>query len=127
VNSGRGVARNFMPIVGGVVLLCVAGYYGFMAIDTIGLVAQRERAIVTKKSFQAAGTTYITQIINNRPVVLPQVKAEAYLLELRTDRETTDAVVTKELFDAVETSDQVFATFQRTRLTRRLQVLEVGR
>ena len=119
--------RNFMPLIGGVVLFSVAAYYAFLGADTLGLPELKTTAVVVGKGYRAAGTTYVTKIIENRPYVLSQATPEAYLLELKLDGQSVDAAVSRELFETIKTSDTIQATYQRGRLTGVLHILGVER
>jgi prolipoprotein diacylglyceryltransferase len=116
-----------MPFIGGVILFVVAVYYVFLGIDTWGLTDQKASAVVVGKGYRAAGTTYVTEIINKRSYVAPQATPEAYLLELEIEGQKVEALVPQEVFEAVSTSQTVEATYQRRRLTGTLQVTDVNR
>jgi hypothetical protein len=114
-----------MYAVGMVVLVVLAGYFLFTAIDTFGLTSRVAPALVVGTSYRAAGKTYITQIVNNRPVVLPQTVPEVYLVDLEIDGRVVTAAVDKEMHDGLRAGQGVEATVSRTRLTGRVGVLEV--
>lgn len=112
--------KNYMPIIGGVILLLVVVYFVFQGVDNLGLTSRKASAVVIHKNYRDAGMTYTTQMINNRPQVIPQGTAEVskvYLLELEIDGERVGGAVSKEIFDMVSVSQRVEATYERRRLT----------
>ena len=119
--------RNVMPLIGGVILFSVAAYYAFLGADTLGLPELKTTAVVVGKGYRAAGTTYVTRIIENRPYVLSQATPEAYLLELKMDGQSVDAAVSRELFETIKTSDGVRVAYRKGRLTGTVRILGVER
>lgn len=117
--------QNIMAMIGGVILLLVVAYFGFQAIDSLGLEPQKASAVVVEKNYHAADKTYTTQYINKRTQVIPQVTPEAYLLTLDIDGEKVEGAVPKEIFDAVSISRTVEATYERRRMTGTLVITEV--
>jgi hypothetical protein len=120
-------SANFMYIVGAVVLVCVAFYFLFMAVDGWGLADRKGTARILAKGYKEAGKTYITQIVAGRPVVLPQAKPEMYLLKLDIDGKETECVVEKSLYDAVNPEDEIQVVYQKRRILGSLQVVKVTR
>ena len=118
-------SANFMYIVGAVVLVCVGLYVVFMAVDGWGLTDRKATARVLAKGYKEAGKTYITQIVANRPVVLPQARPEMYLLKLDLGGKETESAVEKALYDAVNPGDQVQVVYQKRRILGSLQVVKV--
>ena len=55
--------RPFMYIFGAIILVCVIGWYGFNAIDSLGLENQSGTAKVVAKEHRDASQTYTTDII----------------------------------------------------------------
>ena len=82
MNTDMRARQNRAALIGALVLLLVAGYWGFIALDSWGLSEQSASAVVRGKRYQPAGTTYVTQMINNRATQVPQRTAEAFLLQL---------------------------------------------
>jgi hypothetical protein len=118
---------RFMYIAGVVILVAVALYFLFMVVDGQALPEEKSTATVIGKGFREAGRTYYTQIIDNRPVIIPQAKPEMYLLKLDIGGRETEGAVTKDLYEAVKAADQVRVTYQRRRLSGALQVVQVDR
>jgi hypothetical protein len=123
----RKAPANIVAGLGGVILMVVLAYYVFTGIDSFGLADQNTRATVLGKRYQEAGTTYVTQTINNRPQVIPRTTPGVHLLQLQIEEKRVEAPVSKELFEMVSKSDAVQATYQRTRLTQSVQVINVKR
>ncbi len=120
-------SANFMYIFGAIILVCVGIYFLFMAVDGLGLSDQRGTAKVIAKGYRQAGKTYITQIVANRPVVLPQVTPEMYILQLDIGGSRTEAAVDKDLYEAINPEDQVQVIYQKRRILGKIQVLKVSR
>jgi hypothetical protein len=118
-------SQNFMAMMGAVIIILVVAYFGFQAIDSLGLEPQKASAVVVEKNYHAADKTYTTQYINKRTQVIPQITPEVYLLLLEIDGEKSEGAVPKEIYDAVRISQRVEVTFERRRLTGSLVVIEV--
>jgi hypothetical protein len=114
-----------MFILGAVILVGVLGWMLFQAVDGLGLETNVAPAQVVAKGYREAGRTYVTQIINNRPLVVPQTTPEAWFFELDLSGARTEAVVTRETFERVQAGDQVIVSFARRRLTGGLTVVNV--
>jgi hypothetical protein len=111
--------------IGGVIIALFVTYYLFMAVDRVGLEDQRATAVVLGKEHRPPGRRYVTQIINNRPLELPQETPETCVLTLDLSGTHTEGIVARSLFDAVRVGDRVQVTYQRRRLTGGLQVVSV--
>jgi hypothetical protein len=118
--------QNLAALIGAVVLLLVGGYWGFVALDSWGLSEQQSEAVVRGKRYEAPGTTYVTQMINNRATSVPRTTAEAFLLQLEIAGEQADAAVAKDVYQSVSESQTVNATFKRGRITGGVQVVQVN-
>jgi hypothetical protein len=114
-----------MYLIGAVVLVGVLCYAVFMAIDTFGLESTVTRASVVSTGYRAAGQTYVTEIINNRPYVIPKTVPEAFLADVEIDGAVVTAAVDKAVHDRLRAGDPVTVTIRRTRLTGRTQVVGV--
>jgi hypothetical protein len=124
-NPPTGRARNFMHVFGGIILLGVALYYIFWAVNSLGLEDRSALATVTGKEYHGPGTSYQAQNIGGRNFVRSLRTPEAYVVQLKLNDEETFAAVQKGLYDALNTNDQVQATYQRRRITGGLQVRQV--
>lgn len=120
-------SSNFMYIFGGIVLVCVAIYFLFIAIDNFCLKEEKTTAKVISKGYKQAGKTYITQIVANRPVVLPQVNPEMFILQIDLNGQKTECAVDKDLYEAINPEDTVHIVYQRRRIVGKIQVLRVSR
>jgi hypothetical protein len=118
--------RLWVGIGGVIVALCVV-YWLFAVVDRVGLADERATGVVLAKEHRGPGRTYLTQIVNNRPVVLPQQTGEVFALALDVDGTRAEGSVNKSLFDAVEVNQKVDVTYQRRRLTGGLQIVSVRR
>jgi hypothetical protein len=127
MNNPAPQSANFMYIFGAIILVCVAIYFLFMAIDSLGLKEEKATAKVISKGYKQAGKTYITQIVANRPVVLPQVKPEMYILQVEIEGKKTECAVDKSLYEAINPEDQVQVVYQKRRILGKSQVLKVTR
>ena len=127
MNNPASQSANFMYIFGAIILVCVAIYFLFLAIDSLGLEEKKGIAKVISKGYKQAGKTYITQIVANRPVVLPQVKPEMYILQVDLEDKKTECAVDKSLYEAINPEDQVQVIYQKRRILGKIQVLKVTR
>jgi hypothetical protein len=116
-----------MYIFGAIILVAVAGWFAFSALDRSALQTQEGRAAVTGKEHRPPGTTYTRTIINNRTVTLPQSTAEAFVLALSIDGGDAYGFTDRELYDAIEVGDSVSVTYQRRRITGAVQVIAIRR
>lgn len=127
-NGGPGAMSstgNFMPLVGGIILIAVGAYFGFQGIDALGLEQKAGTAVVVSKEHVPAKKTYRTDYIAGRPRVIPQFVPDTYLINLRLDGIQTAAAVDKSLFDVTNTGDQIAVTYQQRRITGALQISHV--
>jgi hypothetical protein len=118
-------ATNVWPLLGGVILVLVAAYFGFQAIDGTGLPLESGSAIITGKEHKPPGKSYRTEIIGGRTQVIPQYTGDMYILKLRLGDTDTARAVDQSLFDSVRNGDRVAITYQKRRLTGGLQVAAV--
>jgi hypothetical protein len=114
-----------MYAIGIVVLIAVAGYVIFMAADTVGIATEETRTKVVSTGYRAAGQTYVTQIINNRPLVTPRTVPEMFLVNVEIAGAVVSAAVERDVHDRLREGDEVRVTFRRTRLTGRTEVIAV--
>ena len=115
-----------MYILGAIILVGVLGWMLFQAVDGLALQSSVAPARVVAKGYRAAGKTYITQIINNRPLVVPQTTPEAWILELDVADTRAQAAVSQETFDHLDIGDQVIVSLARRRVTGGVMIVSVG-
>ena len=118
---------RFMYILGVVILVGVAGYYAFVAANTMGLEEQQGTATVVGKEYRPAGTTYTTQVIDGRTHQVPHAVPEAYLLTLDIAGHTGQGIVEKALYDAVREGDAVQVRYTQYRFTGTTEIINVTR
>ena len=120
-------ANPFVFIFSGVLLVAVLGYFGWGALDRLGLSEEQAAAVVVRKQLNPPGVTYRTTIAGGRAWTLTDPTAETYVLELKIGDEPTVAVVSQELYNTLRPGDPVQLRLQRTRLSGRLEVTAVSR
>jgi hypothetical protein len=108
-----------------IVLVAVAGYYAYGAVDRVGLATYATEAIVTGKQFTPGSTTYNTNIAAGRAWTQSQQQPDVYAVTLQVGGEQTVALVGKATFDALKVSDRARVQARRTRISGQLQVTEV--
>jgi hypothetical protein len=87
-------------------LVGVGGYYAWGAIDTAGLAVEERSAVVTGKQVNPATQTYRTNIVAGRAWTQSHTQGDTRVVTLKV-------------------GDEVRVRVHRTRITRRLEVLEV--
>jgi hypothetical protein len=117
--------RNFMPILGAIILASVGLYYAFWALNSLGLENRSAVATITGKEHFHSGTSYQAQNIGGRNFVRQLRTPEAWVLRLKLENEEAFAAVEKGFYDTLNSNDQVRVTYQRRRITAALQVSHV--
>ncbi len=125
MSSSSPSSSNFMYLFGAIILFCVAIYFLLLAIDSLGLEEKKTQVKVISKGYKQAGKTYITQIVANRPIVLPQVKPEMYILGVEIQGREIECVVDKSLFDRIEVGEEIQVLYQKRRILGKIQVIQV--
>jgi hypothetical protein len=120
-------ANPFIYIFSAVVIGAVLLYYVYGAIDRTGLEVSAAVAKVTDKQFTKSGRSYYTTIAGDRTWVQSKETPETYAVVLLVGNERTAAVVSKELYESLQANDSVQVKTRRTRITRKLEVVEVTR
>jgi hypothetical protein len=118
-------ANPFGFIFSVVAIGAVIIYFGYGAVDRMGLQMSTAEATVTGKQFTESGKSYYTTISGGRAWVQSQETPETYAVVLSVNGEPTAAVVSKQLYDALKVNDKVQLSVRRTRITGRLEVVEV--
>jgi hypothetical protein len=120
-------SANFMPVLGGIILVGVIAYLIFYAANTMGLENQTGTATVVGKEYRPAGVTYRVDQIGGKPRTVPQANPEKYLLKLSIGGKTLEHAVSRELYESLNSGDQVEITYRRKRITGAMQVIGVKR
>lgn len=100
-------------------------YYLYGAIDRVGLPVQQAEAVVTGKTYTPGGTTYNTNVVAGRAWTQANELPDNYAVSLRVGQEAAVALVTKQKFDTLMADDRVRVKMRRTRLSGRLEVVEL--
>ncbi len=102
-------------------------YFGYMAIDRLGLQTVSETAIVIAKHYYRGGEAPVVNIVANRPWVQNQLQPDIYLLVLKSNNEEMNATVSQTTFDAVNQGDTVKILKQYRRLSGMSVIIDVTR
>lgn len=117
----------FVYVFPAILLVGALLYFGYGAVDRSGLTTQQAEARVTGKQFTPGSTTYRTNVVGGRSYVQSDKYPDAYVITLEMDGAPTSAVVSQELYESLQTGDNVHVEFKRTRLTGRILVTNVSR
>ena len=120
-------ANPFIYIFSAIVIAAVLLYYGFGALDRMALEVRTSVATVTGKQYAEGGKTYITNIAGGRAWTQSQETPETYAVALNVGEEATVGLVSKQMFESLNAGDKVNVKIRRTRITNRLEVIEVSR
>src|SRR5262245_53547207 len=118
-------ANPFVFIFSAVAIVAVILYFAYGAIDRLGLSSRATTAVVTGKQYNPPGRSYYTNIVAGRAWTQSQETSETYVVMLRVGGEDTVGLVSKELFQSLNAGHRVNVKVQRTRITRRLEAVEV--
>jgi hypothetical protein len=110
-----------------VLLVAMVGYFGWGALDRLGITEQQASATVTGKHYNPPGTTYRTVISGGRAWTQSDATNESYILLLNVGGEATVAVVSKAVHSEVNEGERVRVRLQRTRFSGRLEITGVER
>jgi hypothetical protein len=108
-----------------VILSGVILYFLYGAVDSAGLETRTTSAIVTAKTHTPGSTNYVNRIAGGRSWTQAQQQPDFYAISLTVDGEPTVALVTKEKFDQLRENDQVTVTVRSTRLSGKLEVINL--
>lgn len=120
-------ANPFAYVFGALVVVAVLGYYLYGAMDRYGLDTRPAQARVTGKQYTPGSTTYITNVVADRAWTQSSENPDAYVVTLEVEGHPTSAYVSKELFGLLQSGDAVEVQVRRTRFSRQLLVVDVGR
>jgi hypothetical protein len=119
--KGSGIGPRLSGIILGLFVL----YFGYSALNTLGLSNQSGVATVLDKAYYPPGTSHQTMNIGGRSFIRPYQTAEIYVLKLRLNNQETPALVEKSLYDKMNTNVEVQVVYRVTRITKVLQVTQV--
>lgn len=119
-------ANPFVYIFSVVALGAVALYFLYGAVDRVGLEVHPAVATVLDKQFTKSGRSYYQTAAGGRSWVQSQETPETYAVVLKVGNERTAGLVSKQQFERLQPSDSVPVKIRRTRITRRLEAVEVG-
>jgi hypothetical protein len=120
-------ANPFAYIFPAVLLVAVACYYAYGAVDRVGLATQEVDAVVTGKQFTPGATTYNSNVVAGRNFIQPAQQADFYAVSVRIGDTPNVALVEKATYDALNINDRVRVRIQRTRITGQLRIIELKR
>jgi hypothetical protein len=123
--TSKTMLSNPAYIMPAVILGAVLIYFLYYAVDKVGLETQTATAVVTAKDFTPGSTNYVNRIAGNRSWVQAQKQPDYYAVSLTIDQEPAVALVTKEKFDRLAINDRVRVTYRHTRITGKIDVLEL--
>jgi hypothetical protein len=122
----RGAPRLVFAL-GLIVLVLGAAYWLFTAVDGVGLARRTETGTVVGMRYQAAGVTYVTEVINNRPHAVRHATPEAYLVEVALAGGRAEGATGREAYEQLRAGDRVRVTYERRRVTGAIRVVDVQR
>ncbi len=121
------VSEHVMYTAGLVILIAVGLYFAFQAIVGLGLETKKDSGTVVGREHREATMGYRTEIINSQPRPVRHYTPEKYILKLDINGQQTEGTVSRGLFEEVQPGDRLQVTFQKRRLTGRVQILDVTR
>jgi hypothetical protein len=116
---------NPVYIMPALILVGVILYFLYGAVDSAGLETRTATATVTAKTHTPGSTSYVNRIAAGRSWTQAQQQPDFYALSLMVDGEPTVALVTKERFDEIRENDMLSVVVRRTRISGKLEVIEV--
>lgn len=120
-------ANPIVYIVPAIILGAVILYYLYGAIDGLGLEVRSADAVVTAKQSTPGSTTYWTNIAGGRAWTQSQQNPDMYAVSLTVAGEPTVGLVSKDMFQSLNDNDRVRVKLRRTRISHRLEVIEISR
>lgn len=120
-------ANPFIYIFSVVVIGAVLLYYVYGAIDRTGLEVSAAVGTVVDKKYTKSGRSYYTTIAGGQSWIQSRETPETYAVVLNVGNERTAGVVSKGLYESLQANDMVQVKIRRTRITGRLEAVEVTR
>ena len=102
-------------------------YYVYGAVDRMGLSSTTMEARVTGKNYAPGSTTYNTNVAGGRSWTQSVKNEDMYIVALDVGGTPSSALVSKDLYQTLNTDDRVRVQVQYTRISRRMQVVSVSR
>ena len=124
-NKPKANPARFMILFGAFILLIIIVYYGFMALNTMGLEDRSAFAEVVEKEYREEGKTYTTQIIGGRSLVRSQDTPELYIIHLELKGERISGPVNKKLYQVLRVGDDVEVIYRQRRITGTRHFVEI--
>lgn len=125
MNTTQSHANPFGFIFSVAIVAAVGLYYLYGAVDHMGLEERAAAATVLGKQFTESGKSYYTTIAGGRAWVQSQQTPETYAVVLDVGGERTAGVTSKAIYESLQPSDRVQVKMRRTRVTGRLEVVEI--
>ena len=116
---------NPAVLVPALILCWVLIYFLYYAIDKVGLETQTATAVISEKTYTPGSTSFINRIAGGRSWIQAQKQPDFYAVSLTVENEPTVALVTKEKFARLERNDLVEVAYSRTRISGKIQVVDV--
>lgn len=116
---------RFMILFGAFILLAIIVYYGFMAINTLGLEDHSAFARVVEKEYRKEGKTYTTQVIGGRSLIRSQDTPEMYIVHLDLNGEIISGPVGQKLYKVLRVGDEVEVIYRQRRITGSRHFVEI--
>ena len=116
-------ANPFAYIFSVVLIVGVAAYFAYGAIDRLGLELQTTTGTVTAKQFTPSGRSYYTTVAGGREWVQSQQTPETYAVVVAWGVTLRRAWCHAGCADTF--SDSVQLKVRRTRITRKLEAVEI--
>jgi hypothetical protein len=120
-------ANPFAYVFSVVAICAVVGYFMYAVVDRMGLEVSTAVATVTGKQFTPSGKSYYTTIVQGRSWVQSQETPETYAVMLSVNGERTVGLASKQQYEELQVDDSVQVKLRRTRITKRLEVIEITR
>lgn len=120
-------ANPFIFVFSALLLVAVLAWFGWGMLDRMGLAEEQAGAVVTGKHYNAPGQTFRTVIAGGRAWTLTDTTSDTHVILLDVAKEPTVAIVSNDVYDALQPGDSVQVRMRRTRVSRRLEVIDVVR
>lgn len=118
-------ANPFASIFSALILFVFVLYAAYFAINSVGLATEMVDATITGKHYNPGGTSFRTNIAGGRAWTQSYDTPDSYVVSLDVGGEATVGLVSKEIYETLKTYDRVKAVIRRTRITKRLEVIEL--